>query len=600
MTTTREPFQAPPGREREAPGSYRSVITVSVAVAVTVVHLLVCLVVGIGALEPYGLISSIPVTFWLAVAANVIAVVLLLRDRERPVLLATAVVALTTTMHGTVAFLEPMARFPTAWLHAGYTQYVMDTHTILPELGARFSWPGFFVMTATAIEPLSDSVPELILRFAPLAFTLAYIPPLLVIARLLLPGWRAPWLAVAIFPAVNWVGQDYYAPQSLTFLLALVILALSLTWFSGPSRLWDFKDGLTGRGSLFRPSAPVEESTRPRLLLVLTVTVVLAASAVSHQLTLYVVALQLLTIWAVRRGPVLLISVIAALMAATWLSLGAIDFWLPWFNDVFGDVGNPAAVIDSTLADRTRGNGDHAVVVGTRLVLTAVLMAAAGFGLFRQRRARGGIEATIPLVIAASFALLLFQSYGGEGLLRAFLYASAFIAVAIACSFVPAGTLSIRAAAAFVVVYLAFSPFFLVARYGNESFERVTADDVALAECMYDAAPPGATLASISPHLAWQYTRIDSHPYVYLNGVQFDGVNVADFIELMPSDAPGYLIVTEPQLRFVERYLGAPDGWGDSIVARFADDPRWRAVCTGPVGANGVVYQFVPTAGGPR
>lgn len=586
------PSAGMPPLSRPAP-----VITLVATVLITVVHLIVCVWVGVGALEPYGLIHSVPVTFWLAVGVNAAAVALLLRGRERPLLLATAVAALTITMHGTVAFLEPVARFPTAWLHAGYSQYVLDTHTTMPELGARFSWPGFFVMSATAIDPLSGTVPEVILRFAPLAFTLAYLPPLLVIARRLLPGWRAPWLVLAVFPAVNWVGQDYFAPQSLAFLLALVLIALSLTWFSGEPRLWGVRDGLIGRGSLFVPSASVPDAARPGLLLVCAVTTVVTALAVSHQLTLYVVSLQLLGIWAVRRGRVLLISIIAALMAAVWLSWGAIDFWLPWFGDVFGNLGNPGAVIDSTLTDRARGSADHAVVVGTRMVFAGALVTAAGFGLIRQQRARGGMEPTIPVLIAASFALLLFQSYGGEGLLRAFLFASAFLAAAIACAFIPARALSIRAATVFVIVYVVLSPLFLVARYGNESFERVTADEVALAQCMYDLAPPEATLAAVSPHLAWQFTDIDTHPHVYRNGVRFDGATVDDMADLMPDDGVGYLIVTDPQLRFVERYLGAPSGWAEDLAQRLAKDPRWQAVCTG---SSGVVYQFGPTTGATR
>ncbi len=598
MTTTDDPDLAVPERMVPARGSLLPAVATLAVVLVTAVHLLVCALVGVDALEPYGLIHSMPVTFWPAVAAGAVGLVLLLRDRERPFLLGTVVVALTTTLHGSAAFLEPVARFPTAWLHAGYTQYVLDNHAVLPELGARFSWPGFFVTAATAIDPLSDRVPELFLRWAPLAFTLAYIPPILVIARRLLPGWRAPWLTVAVFAAVNWVGQDYFAPQSMAFLLGLMVIAVALTWFTGPRRLWSITaSGILRPRGLFRPPGPFPDAPPVRIALVLAVSVIIAALAVSHQLTLYVIALQLLAIWAVRRGRVLLISLIAGLMAMLWLSWGAIDFWLPWFGDVFGDIGDPGGNLGSALAERMLGSSDHLMVAGIRIAFTLALLALAALGLIRQHRVRGGVEPTIPLLICSAFALLLVQSYGGEGLLRAFLYASPFVAAAIACAFVPARALSFRSAAAFVAAFLLASPVFLIARYGNESFERVEASEVALAECLYETAPPGATLVAISPHLAWQFRDIDLHPHVYENGVRFDGQDVDDFIGQGPAGAPRYLILTEPQLRFVERFLGAPAGWGDAITARFAADPRWDAVCTGP---GGVVYEFVPTGGGAR
>lgn len=589
MTSTRE---APTNtrREKGAPTRHVAVVIVGVALVATAVHILVSRSIGIGDLEPYGLIHSLPLTFWIATAVNALAITALLRsNREHPVMLGTLVVSMTTVLHGTVVFLESSARFPTAWLHSGYTQYVIDNLATEPDLGARFSWPGFFVMTATAIAPFSDTVPEAVLRFAPLVFALAYLAPLLVITRHLLPGWRAPWLAVAIFPIVNWVGQDYFAPQSLAFLLALVLIAISLTWFTGPARFWRPKDGVIGSGSLFVPSLKASRAQARPILATVMVLLLITALAVSHQMTIYVVVLQLFAIWAVRRGNVLQISVISGMMAVTWLSWGAVDYWVPLFDDVFGNFGNPAGNLDATIAGRASGNADHLLVIGVRMLLPAALLGAALLGLIRQMRARGGVDATIPLGIAAAFSLLLVHSYGGEGLLRAFLYASAFIAVAIAAAFIPANTFSKIAAMVFVTAYVLASVLFVIARYGNEAFERVTADEVALADCMYEEAPPGSTLAAISPHLAWQYTSLEDYRYTYHNGVHFDGRTVDDYVELMPTDTAGYLIITEPQLQFVQRYHGASEGWSEQITAAFDRDSRWSTVCSGP---GGTVYGF--------
>ena len=39
-----------------------------------------------------------------------------------------------------------------------------------------------------------------------------------------------------MFSVGNWVGQDYFSPQSFNYLLYLLFVALLLTWFAGPGR----------------------------------------------------------------------------------------------------------------------------------------------------------------------------------------------------------------------------------------------------------------------------------------------------------------------------------------------------------------------------
>jgi len=59
------------------------------------------------------------------------------------------------------------------------------------------------------------------MRIWPLAMDLLCLVPMGMIASRMRASWRAKWFAVFIFSVGNWVGQDYFSPQSLNYLLYL-------------------------------------------------------------------------------------------------------------------------------------------------------------------------------------------------------------------------------------------------------------------------------------------------------------------------------------------------------------------------------------------
>ena len=75
-----------------------------------------------------------------------------------------------------------------------------------------------------------------LMRIWPVAIDLACLPPLFLLMRRLYVSWRARWLAAFFFSVGNWVGQDYFSPQSFNYLLYLVFVAILVNWFTGPTR----------------------------------------------------------------------------------------------------------------------------------------------------------------------------------------------------------------------------------------------------------------------------------------------------------------------------------------------------------------------------
>ena len=61
-------------------------------------------------------------------------------------------------------------------------------------------------------------------------------------------SWRAKWFAAFVFSVGNWVGQDYFSPQSVGYLFYLLIIALLLTWFGGSRPVQDGPEAKTLAG----------------------------------------------------------------------------------------------------------------------------------------------------------------------------------------------------------------------------------------------------------------------------------------------------------------------------------------------------------------
>ena len=182
------------------------------------------------AISSFGLVTV--VTPWLLVPLAVLVAGFVATVRRAPARCAVLVcylVAWTVLLHGAPAVVEDEARFPVAWLHVGFVDQVLREGEFLPQIDARFSWPGFFAAAAgfseaTGVSPLS------LLRWAPVVIELAVVVPLAVLTRTLGLSAAAAWVAALVFVTWDWVGQNYFAPQAVASYLLLVIVASVARW----------------------------------------------------------------------------------------------------------------------------------------------------------------------------------------------------------------------------------------------------------------------------------------------------------------------------------------------------------------------------------
>jgi hypothetical protein len=480
----------------------------------------------------------------LAVVVAVIAGTLV-RRRIDGLVLSAASAVLLLYLTATVSLADGAVSPVTAFVHRGFAQLLADTGQLPPPTDARFSWAGFFTAVAhlTSIAGLNDSSALMVLF--PVVINLVSIPALLVIGRVITGSTRLAWLGVFLFFGFNWYQQDYFSPQAIAFVLYITIVAVLLFQLQvAPApptihgrrftRLLAAVRRTIGRASWVSPN----RSLGVELCLLLLITTVV----VSHQLTPFTVigALVCFTITGTTRYRLMWLA--AGLVFTAWFSYGAIVFWQGHLSEIIGGLGQVGTSLDSGVSNRLAGDPLYRRMQYLRILCSMLIFGLGMLGWWRTRGRRawvvGGLVATMP------FALVAVQVYGGEVLIRSFLFASALLAPYAARM---AATLLVgrrswrrarprmsslrrRTAVTFRTAVLGAALFacclaVTTNRWLNASFERTSAEQVVDADEVIDTIPDGTTI------LTWT-----TNPAVLTDARLLDfRVDIVDFEDCLPA-----------------------------------------------------------------
>lgn len=589
MTDRPTPVAGPPGKW--AAGGWTGVAAV-VLLALGVLGLLRG---RRGPIDGYGLISALPWGYTAAVALLLILFATsLLRFQVAPRWLHLQVVVLTVLLALAPVLLEQYARFATAYTHAGFVDYIQRTGVTLQGYDARFSWPGFFAAGALFTKA-TGLAPDDLLRWAPLLLDLAY---LLAFAALLARFVRDPRrraFALALLVLFNWVGQDYFAPQGVNFLLYLVFVAILATRYpltgaeSRPARLlgrllWREQPVAPAPAGAELPPPPRSPAVCAGLLAALVT--VFAASVVSHQLTpvFMLLTVGVLTVLRYIRSWTLVVLLGAIFVA--YFVWGATDYWTGHLDELLGGVGRLADSLQQNVTARVGTTGTttaaRETVVRARIGMTLGLVLLALVGLLRSRSR----ALVVPAVLAVTpVVVLALQSYGGEALLRIELFSLPFLVILAAHTLSPAprrergAVTRLLTAGTAAVLACAVAGVFFLARYGNESFEEMRPSDVAAVEALYADAPEGAVLFSLTDQLPWKDRAVGDYTYASLGQTPQDAGRMSALLaQAAAAGRPAYVILTESQWNQLEQLGGMSAGAVAELKQAFADSPFLRAV----------------------
>ncbi|MCL8026150.1 hypothetical protein [Nocardioides bruguierae] len=382
---------------------------------------------GTDEFDDLGLVASLGPAVWVAVAAlGLLCALELRRSHPRGLVAGALVLAVVLVLQGTPVIVEGVGGVPVGWLHLSFADHMAETGGILTGKDARFSWPGFFALLGVVVPAAGLGDGADLLRWAPLLNGLLVLPPLVLLARSVSRSARVVVLAPLVYAGFNWYQQDYLAPQAMALLLMLGVVAVLLH---------------VGRGG-------VGEPTVDRRVLLGLMLLPLAAIAVSHQLTPPVTVGMLLVLAIAKRTALPKLWLVMLAFTVLWTVFGASDFWMGHLDQIFGTVGQVDGNVTAGVADRVVGTDGHVRMLALRMVLSALVLLLGGLGFLRlvrdpAQRRTGWMLAALAM---GPFGLILLQSYGGEVVMRCFVFALPALAVLAATGI--EGVLGIRGDAA--------------------------------------------------------------------------------------------------------------------------------------------------------
>ncbi|MGW4167379.1 lipopolysaccharide biosynthesis protein [Streptomyces chartreusis] len=569
---------APGGRERLLP-TRLGVILGCLLIAALLLYWVPALRLGESDLDGMGglgLISVLPPPTLLGAALLAVTFASLLwLGREHRALLLITLLATVVSLHALPALIEAEPRFATAWQHLGFLDYIDRTGSAVPDLDARWSWPGFFAVAAFAAKACGVGDPAELIRWWPLTMQLLYLVPMFLLVRHMRASWRAKWTGIWVFVLSGWVGQDYFSPQGFTYLLYLVFAAILLVWFRAPRVIWTKR----------RPGELEVEPTdrRQRAVLLMVVIGLFAASVPAHQLTPFVMLGVLTALVLVGRSELRGLPILFGVMVTVWIGFLAEPYWSGHFDELFGGVGGVGSNVSSSVSGRIEGGSStHKLVLYVRVLLAGGVMAFACWGWWR-RRFHHYRERSLLVLTFVPFLGFGMQSYGGEMALRVFMFALPGAALLTGLAFFPRTGVTAKerdkdrvslAPLAALMAGLVLMGGFLVARWGNEPFERVKPGEVAAMEYVYAHDDPSLRLLwlssdpvnDVTPAMPWGSRDMEKVSYLPTQA-PVDPVLVSGLVKALKDAGPNsYLMINRGQVTYLRLDVGYSASWETRLL----------------------------------
>ena len=496
--------------------------------------------------------------------ANVLALVLLaagfiigLQRGARERLLALQLVAFLALIHATPAILYGTVRYSWAWKHIGIVDYILRHGSVNPSidvLGIYHSWPGFFSGSAMLAAIAGRENLLTIASWAPFVFNLMNLVVLRFVFRGLTADKRLVWLSLWFFFIINWVGQDYFSPQAMAYVLYLACVGLLIR-------------GVT---SWFR---------------IMLFTLFVVAIAISHQLTPIMLVIAVTGLVALRRTRGWYLPIIAFEISLAWALTSGRSYTQSAFFDLFDTFGQPVQNANETLDKATVGNLAQGLVVWGGRGVIALAAVIALVGVWRCWRNQT-LEWTAVILMVLPGVLLLVTGFDGEILFRVVLFAAPFIAFNAATAVIPMveGRLRATTLGAIALLTALFLPGFLLGYYGKERQNYFTPVEVQAAAWVSEHARPGSLLVEGSRNYPTQfrnyenfiYVPIDREPEESWSAIVADPAGKLSEWLADPRYTDSYILITRSQQISVDVQGTMPPGSLQSIATALRRSPDFQ------------------------
>lgn len=608
----RPPRPAPPEEHapRATPTFRRTDLLLPAALILWVVA---CKSVNPDAIDDWGLFPALPVIFFVALGLLVASIVVVLtQDTLSPLRLTVHLVALVVVLHGTVPLIFSAPNYPWAYKHMGVTRYIGGHGRIDPAVDIYHSWPGFFALTAWLGNIAGVENPMAYAAWAPVYFNLVTCLLLSFAFRFMHMSKKVQYLALFLFVPANWVGQDYFAPQALAFVLSVAVLAMVLAWLQvdRPIALVRAARRLVSarvvdpRRAIVDVVHPAALSRRTRMAALAAIIATFTVVVVSHQLSPYMVIVGLGAVtFAGFVRPRWLIVLLTGITAAYLLPRFG---YLESTHSLLDSLFNPVKNLGGNDFGNTRGLPGRQLALGA----PALVVGMWGLGVLGVAlRLRMGRPTLVPALLAASPVLIaVAQSYGGEAIFRIYLFSLPWTAVLAASALEPPiGRWRLEAQVKIGVVLSVVVVLFMTAFFGSIELYRVRPGEIQASQYFYDHAEQGSVLVLATSRFPGrvaanydQFVSSDSTPNLLApeNGLRRRMLGTDDLPDINrfvqqyvePGGGRVYLVLTSDQQVYAEVLGLVPRGSLTGLTHALDQAPEWEEFYRNE---DAVIYRLV-------
>jgi hypothetical protein len=306
------------------------------------------------------------------------------------------------------------------------------------------------------------------------------------------------------------------------------------------------------------PAIP-ETSPRQRVALVGIIVLVIGVSIASHQLTPFAILAALTALIVLGRLQLRGLPVVVAVMIGMWISYMTVAFLAGNLAGLLNDLGAAGQTASQSVGQHIVGSPGHIFVVEFRLAMTFGIWVMAALGAVRRYR-WGNLDLDALALAIVPFGLILLQAYGGEILLRVYLFSLPFMAFLAAGLVLPSPARGLTAGGTRWLASLAALLLFalMITKHGNERADYISAAELAGVDHLYALAPPGSALGVVNDATALRFTHFEEYSYPSVETSFLAGHVAAVSDALKSPSGCGYLFLSRSQEVTLEMYGAVP------------------------------------------
>ena len=489
----------------------------------------------LSAMKDWGLVSIYPIHIIVAYLILILSFSrLLIKEKTNDIIFFLHTVLLILMIHGTPHLLYKTLRYSWAWKHVGIVDYIIRHGSVDPTLeflSAYHNWPGFFSVSALFTELAGFPSALKFAGWGAVFFEILFALGLRSLFYLFTKSRKLQWLGVWFFLATNWVGQDYFSPQAMSYFMLPGFLIFVLRYF-GPKepgnpaiRLSDIKIKLLQPIARWLDKLKItcvyqynsSRQTNAWALGVLVLIIFLMIVS-THQLTpnIGTATILILVFLGYTRWRTL----------PLWM-LGISIFWLlfparPYSGEViesfFESYGQLVSNVEAGLINVGTVSIGQALVSLIGRVLTVLVGILAALGAYR-RLLHGYLDLPIIMLAVAPALVIFVNAYGGEAIFRTYFFSIPYLSFLLAGIFLPDDRKNIKTPVAiwFIFVSMVLITGTLFAYSGKDQQYYFTKDEVAAADYLYSHSEPNSLLIEGSRNYPSQFKNYENFTYIAID-----------------------------------------------------------------------------------